>query len=105
MICLLSFKLDLIANQVSYGSLTAVYIRTKVSIKEITQPNKTPVEQLIGIYTDEDIKAPMPTTLVTGICSKLTSFRYKKFDLDLLLKASWTYSENVTQKELPPIKV
>jgi hypothetical protein len=65
MMCLLSSKLDLVANKVTYGSLTAEYIRTKVSIKEITQPNKTPVEQLIGIYIDEDIKAPMLTTLVT----------------------------------------
>jgi hypothetical protein len=63
--CLLSSKLDLVANKITHGSLTAEYIRTKVSIKEIMQPNKTPVEQSIGIYIDEDIKAPMLTTLVT----------------------------------------
>ncbi len=63
--CLLSSKLDLVANKIIYGSLTAEYIRTKVSIKEIKQLNKTPVEQLIGIYIDKDIKAPMLTTLVT----------------------------------------
>jgi hypothetical protein len=35
MMCLLSSKLDLVANKVTYDSLTAEYIRTKVSIKEI----------------------------------------------------------------------
>ncbi len=65
MMCLLSSKLDLVANEDTYGSLTAEYTRTKVSIKEIMQPNKTPVEQLIGIYIDEDIKAPMLIMLVT----------------------------------------
>jgi hypothetical protein len=98
MMCLLSSKLDLVANKVTYGSLTAEYIRTKVSIKEITQPNITPVEQLIGIYIDEDIKAPMLTTLVTikAFVSNLQVSDIKNGDLDLLLKASWTYSENIS---------
>jgi hypothetical protein len=90
MMCLLSSKLNLIANEITHGSLTAEYIRTKVSIKEITQPNKTPVEQLIGIYIDEDIKAPMPTTLVTikAFVPNLQVSDIKNGDLDLLLKAS-----------------
>jgi hypothetical protein len=90
MMCLLSIKLDLIANEITYGSLTAEYIRTNVSIKEITQPNKTPVEQLIGIYIDKDIKAPMLTTLVTikAFVPNLQVSDIKNGDLDLLLKAS-----------------
>jgi hypothetical protein len=97
MMCLLSSKLDLIANEITYGSLTAEYIRTKVSIKRITQPNKTPVEQLIGIYIDEGIKAPMLTMLVTikAFVPNLQVSDIKNGDLDLLLKASWTYSENI----------
>ncbi len=98
MMCLLSSKLDLVANKITHGSLTAEYIRTKVSIKEITQPNKTPVEQLIGIYIDEDIKAPMLTTLVTikVFVPNLQVLDIKNGDLDSLLKASWTYSENIS---------
>jgi hypothetical protein len=98
MMCLLSYKLDLVANEVTHGSLTAEYIRTKVSINEITQPNKTPVEQLIGIYIDEDIKAPMLTTLVTikAFVPNLQVSDIKNGDLDLLLKASWTYSKNIS---------
>jgi hypothetical protein len=97
MMCLLSSKLDLVANEVTYGSLTAEYIRAKVSIKEIAQPNKTPVEQLHGIYIDEDIKAPMLTMLVTikAFVPNLQVSDIKNGDFDLLLKASWTYSENI----------
>jgi hypothetical protein len=85
MMCLLSSKLDLVANKVTYGSLTAEYIRTKVSIKEITQPHKTPVEQFIGIYIDDDIKAPMLTTLVTikAFVPNLQVSDIKNGDLDL----------------------
>jgi hypothetical protein len=98
MMCLIFSKLDLVANEVTYGSMTAEYIRTKVSIKEITQPNKTPVEQLIGVYIDKDIKAPMLTTLVTieAFVPNLQISDIKNGDLDLLLKASWTYSENIS---------
>ncbi len=62
-------------------------------------PNKTPVEQLIGIYIDEDIKAPMLTTLVTvkAFIPNLQVSDIKNGDLDLLLKASWTYSENISK--------
>ncbi len=88
MMCFLSSKLDLVANKITYGSLTAEYIRTKVSIKEIMQPNKTPVEQLIGIYIDEDIKALILTMLVTikAFVSNLQVSDIKDGDLDLLLK-------------------
>jgi hypothetical protein len=98
MMCLLSSKLDLVANKVTYGSLTAEYIRTKVSIKKIAQPNKTPVEQSIGIYIDKDIKAPMLTMLVTikAFVPNLQVSDIRNGDLDLLLKASWTYSENIS---------
>jgi hypothetical protein len=98
MMCLLSSKLDLVANEVTYGSLTAEYIRTKVSIKEIMQPNKTPAEQLIEIYIDKDINAPMLTTLLTikAFIPNLQVSDIKNGDLDLLLKASSTYSENIS---------
>jgi hypothetical protein len=98
MMCLLSSNLDLVANEITYSSLTAEYIRTKVSIKEITQPNKTPVEQLIGIYIDKDIKAPMLTMLVTikAFVPNLQVSDIKNGDLELILKASWTYSENIS---------
>ncbi len=78
--------------------MTAEYIRTKVSMKEITQPNKIPVEQLIGICIDKDIKAPMLSTLVTikAFILNLQVSDIKNGDLDLLLKASWTYSENIS---------
>jgi hypothetical protein len=78
--------------------LTAEYIRTNVYIKEIRQPNKTPVEQLIGIYIDKEIKAPMLTTPVTikAFVPNLQVSDIKNGDLDLLLKASWTYSENIS---------
>jgi hypothetical protein len=107
MMCLLSSKLDLVANEITYGSLTAEYIRTKVSIKKTTQPNKTPVKQLIGIYIDEDIKAPMLTTLVTikAFIPNLQVSDIKNGDLDLLLKHHGpTVRTYLTQKELPPIK-
>jgi hypothetical protein len=85
-------------NEVKYGSLSAEYITTKVSIKGIKQPTKTPLEQLIGIYIDEDIKAPMLTMLVTikAFVPKLQVSDLKHGDLDSLLKASWTYSENIS---------
>jgi hypothetical protein len=53
---------------------------------------------LIGIYIDKDIKAPMLTTLVTikAFVPKLQVSDIKNVDLDLLLKASWTYSENIS---------
>jgi hypothetical protein len=98
MMCLLCSKHDLVNNKVKYGSLSAEYITTKVSIKGINQPTKTPLEQLIGIYIDEDIKAPMLTTLVTikAFIPKLQVSDLKHDDLDFLLKASWTYSENIS---------
>jgi hypothetical protein len=87
--CLFCSKLDLVTNKVKYGSLSAEYITTKVSIKGIKQPTKTPLEQLIGIYIDEDIKAPMLTMLVTikAFVAKLQVSDLKHGDLDFLLKA------------------
>ncbi len=45
MMCLLCSKLNLVTNKVKYGSLSAEYITTKVSIKGIKQTTKTPLEQ------------------------------------------------------------
>jgi hypothetical protein len=64
-VCLLCSKIDVVSNKVNHDSLTADYFKTKVSIKEFKEPNKSPLEQLERIFIDEDVKAPMLTTLVT----------------------------------------
>ncbi len=53
---------------------------------------------MIGIYIDKDIKAPMLTTLVTikAFVPNLQVSDINNGDLDSLLKASWTYSENIS---------
>ncbi len=97
MMCLLCSNIDLMSNEVNYGSLTADYFKTKVSVKKFKEPDKSPLEQLHGIFIDNTIKAPMLTTLVTikAFLPKLEVSIIKQGDLDLLLKASRTYSENI----------
>jgi hypothetical protein len=98
MMCLFCSKLNLMTNEVKYGSLSAEYITRKVSIKGIKQQTKTPLGQFIGIYIDEDIKVPMLTMLVTlrAFVPKLQVTDLEHGDLDSLLKALWTYSENLS---------
>jgi hypothetical protein len=50
------------------------------------------------IFIDEDIKAPMLTTLVTirAFIPRITISKIKHGDLEVLLKASRTYSENIS---------
>ena len=98
MMCLLCSKIDLVSNKVNHDSLTADYFKTKVSIKEFKEPDKSPLEQLERIFIDEDVKAPMLTTLVTirAFISRITVSKIKHGDLEVLLKASRTYSENIS---------
>jgi hypothetical protein len=98
LMCLLCSKIDLMSNKVNYGSLTADYFKTKVSVKIFKEPDKSPLEQLHGIFIDNTIKAPMLTTLATikAFVPKLEVSTTKQGDLDLLLKASRTYSENIS---------
>ncbi len=94
MMCLLCSKIDLMSNKVNHDSLTA----TKVSIKEFKEPDKSPLEQLERIFIDEDVKAPMLTTLVMvrAFISRITVSKIEHGNLEVLLKASWTYSENIS---------
>ncbi len=98
MMCLRCSKVDLMTNTVNHGSLTADYFKTKVSIKQFKEPDKSPLEQLNGFFIDKIIKAPMLTTLVTikAFVQKSEVSNIKRGDLDLLLKASRTYSENIS---------
>jgi hypothetical protein len=98
MMCLLCSKIDLVSNKVYHDSLTANYFKTKVSIKEFKEPNKSPLEQLERIYIDEDVKASMLTTLITirAFIPRITVSKIKHGDLEVLLKASRTYSENIS---------
>ena len=98
MICLLCSKIDLVSNKVNHDSLTANYFKMKVRIKEFKEPDKSPLEQLERIFIDEDVKAPMLTTLVTirAHIPRIMVSKIKHSDLEVLLKASWTYSENIS---------
>jgi hypothetical protein len=98
MMCLLYAKIDLVSNKVNRASLTADYFKTKVSIKEFKEPDKSPLEQLERIFIDEDVKAPMLTTLVIirAFIPRITISKIKHGDLEVLLKASRTYSENIS---------
>ena len=96
--CLLCSKIHLVSNNVNHDSLTANYFKMKVSIKEFKEPDKSPLEQLERIFIDEDVKAPMLTTLVTirAFIPRITVSKIKHGDLEVLLKASRTYSENIS---------
>jgi hypothetical protein len=98
MMCLLCSKIDLVSNKVNHDSLTADYFKTKVSIKEFKEPDKSTLEQLEMIFIDEDVKAPMLTTVVTirAFIPRKTVSKIKRGDLEVLLKASRTYSENIS---------
>ncbi len=98
MMCLLCSKIDLVSNKVNHDSLTADYFKTKVSIKEFKEPDKSALEQLERIFIDEDVKAPMLTTLVTirAFIPRIMVSKIKHDDLEVLLKASRTYSENIS---------
>ncbi len=98
MMCLLCSKIDLVSNKVNHGSLTADYFKTKFNIKEFKEPDKSPLAQLQGIFIDKNIKAPMLTTLVTikAFVQRFAVENIKFSDLDSLLKASRTYSENIS---------
>ncbi len=98
MMCLLCSKIDLMSNEVNHGSLTADYFKTKFTIKEFKEPDKSPLTQLQGIFIDKNIKTPMLTTLVTikAFVWRLAVENIKYGDLDSLLKASRTYSENIS---------
>jgi hypothetical protein len=48
MMCLLCSKVDLMTNEVNHGSLTVDYFKTKVSIKQFKELDKSPLEQLNG---------------------------------------------------------
>ncbi len=98
MMCLLCSKIDLVSNKVNHDSLTADYFKTKVSIKEFKEPDKAPLEQLERIFIDEDVKAPMLTTLVMirVFIPRIAVSKIKHGDLEVLLKASMTYSENIS---------
>jgi hypothetical protein len=50
------------------------------------------------IFIDEDVKAPMLTTLVTirAFIPRITVSKIKHSDLEVLLKASQTYRENIS---------
>jgi hypothetical protein len=107
MMCLLCSKFDLMTNEVNYGSSNADYFKKKVSIKEFKKPDKSPLEQLNGIFIYKTIKAPMLTTLVRikAFIPKLEVSNIKRGDLDSLIKASRTYSENISiTKGRQPIK-
>ncbi len=62
--CFLCSKIYLVSNKVNHDSLTANYFKTKVSIKEVKEPDKSPLEQLERIFIDKGIKAPMLMTVV-----------------------------------------
>jgi hypothetical protein len=98
MMCLLCFKIDLVSNKVNHGSPAADYFKMKFTIKEFKEPDKSPFLQLQGIFIDKKIKAPMLTTLVKikAFVPRLAVENIKYGDLDLLLKASRTYSENIS---------
>jgi hypothetical protein len=64
MMCLICSKIDLVSNKIIHGSLTADYFKTKFTIKEFKEPDKSPLAQLQGIFIDKNIKTPMLTTLV-----------------------------------------
>ncbi len=44
MMCVLCSKFDLVTNEVNYGSLSADYIKKKVSIKDFKTPHITPID-------------------------------------------------------------
>jgi hypothetical protein len=46
MLCLLCSKIYLVSSKVNHDSLTADYFKTKVSIKEFKEPDKSSLEQL-----------------------------------------------------------
>ena len=98
MMCLLCSKFDLVTNEVKYGSLSADYIKKKISIKDFKTPDIRPIDRLNEIFIDETVKAPMLTTLVTikAFVPKSGIPDIKLGDLDSLLKASRTYSENIS---------
>jgi hypothetical protein len=98
MMCLLCSEIDLVSNKVNHDSLTADYFKTKVSIKEFKEPDKSPLEQLERIFIDEDVKAPMLTTSATikAFIPRITVSKIKHGDLEVLLKASQTYIENIS---------
>jgi hypothetical protein len=98
MMCLLCSIFDLMSNKVNHDSLTADYFKTKVSIKEFKEPDTSPLEQLERIFIDEDVKAPMLTTLIMirAFIPKMMVSMIKHSDLEVLLKASRTYSENIS---------
>jgi hypothetical protein len=98
MMCLLDYKIYLVSNKVNHDNLTANYFKTKVSIKEFKEPYKLPLEQLERISIDEDVKVPMLTTLVTirAFIPRITVSKIKHGDLEVLLKASRVYNENIS---------
>jgi len=98
MMCLLCSKLDLVTNEVKFESLTADYIKKKLSIKDFKMPENTPLDRLNEIFIDETTKAPMLTTLVTvkAFVPKSRLDDIKEGELDSLLKASRTYSEIIS---------
>jgi hypothetical protein len=98
MMCLLCSKIDLVSNKVNHDSLTADYFKTKVSIKEFKEPDTSPLKQLERIFIDEYVKAPLLTTLVTirAFIPRIMVSKIKHGDLEVLLKASRTYSENIS---------
>ncbi len=78
--------------------MTSNYFKTKVSIKEFKEPDKSPLEQLERIFIDEDVKAPILKTLVTirAFIPRIMVSKIKHGDLEVLLKASRTYIENTS---------
>jgi hypothetical protein len=98
MMCLLCSKIDLVSNKVNHDSLTANYFKMKISIKEFKEPDKSTLEQLERMFIDEDVKAPMLTTLVIirAFIPRIMVSKIKHGDLEVLLKASLTYSENIS---------
>ena len=98
MMCLLCSKFDLVTNEVNYGSLTEDYFKKKLSIKDFKMPGIAPIDRLNDIFIDETTKAPMLTTLVSvkAFVPKSRLNEIKMGDLDSLLQASRTYSENIS---------
>jgi hypothetical protein len=87
-----------VSNKVNHDSLTADYFKTKVSIKKFKEPDKSPLEQLERIFIDEEVKVPMLTTLVTirAFIPRIMVSKINHRDLEVLLKASRTYSDNTS---------
>jgi hypothetical protein len=109
MMCLLCSKIDLVSIIVNHDSLTANYFKTKVSIKEFKEPDKSPLEQLEMIFIDEDVKAPMLTTLVTirAFIPRITVSKIKHGDLEgfFLKHHGPTVRTYLSPRECWPIKV